>query len=568
MTNRGLARCLGRALVELALGLALWAIVGWPALATAVAAYRGAGVETGGGLMDSGVGINAAIRPLGLAFETVRLVLTTEALALPLGVPLALLLFRTDLWGRRSLLALVALAAFVPMPLHAIAWLGAFGNAGRAQALFGTPILVGWFGAAFVHAMAALPWVVLLSGIGLRTVEPELEEAALLDRPSWVVLLRVTLRRSVGAIAASALAVAVLTAGDMTVTDLLSVRTYAEEAYTQFQLGNGPGSAAVVALPPLVVLGGLILIAARSLLRADPARLASAHVHAKVWRLGRWRVGLGLSVLAIFGNAVGLPIYAMLWRAGRVGGSAALGRLPHWSLSGLVGTLRMAAADVAGPLGTSIVWAGLAASITVILAWILAWMSRRPGPWRWVTVGTVAIPLAVPGPVAGMALVLAYNAVPPGAGSPPLARILFQALTWIYDTPAILVLALILRSLPYELLVLWPAVRSVPETYLAAAAVDGCGPWGQVRLVAVPMTGGAIVAAWCVGFVLGLGELPASNLVAPPGSETLSHMVWSLLHTGVESHLAGVGLVMLAAIGSAGIVATWALGRLYSWSAD
>ena len=44
---------------------------------------------------------------------------------------------------------------------------------------------------------------------------------------------------------------AVLTAGDMTVTDLLSVRTYAEEAYLQYTLGRGPGAAALVALPPI-----------------------------------------------------------------------------------------------------------------------------------------------------------------------------------------------------------------------------------------------------------------------------------------------------------------------------
>ncbi len=78
-----------------------------------------------------------------------------------------------------------------------------------------------------------------------------------------------TLRRAVGAVAGAALAVAVLTAGDMTVTDLLQVRTYAEEVYLQSQLGAGPG-AALVALPPLVVLGPLLFLATRALLRADP----------------------------------------------------------------------------------------------------------------------------------------------------------------------------------------------------------------------------------------------------------------------------------------------------------
>src|SRR5207237_264886 len=101
------------------------------------------------------------------------------------------------------------------------------------------------------------------------------------DMPAWRVAGSVTLRRSIGSIAGAALVVAVLTAGDMTVTDLLQVRTYAEEAYLQAQLGHP--LAAQVVLPPLVLLGSLVLVAAWSLLRADPARIASADVRARTW---------------------------------------------------------------------------------------------------------------------------------------------------------------------------------------------------------------------------------------------------------------------------------------------
>ncbi len=226
----------------LAFGLTL--LVFWPALATIRAALGGPEFAAAGGLMDQVSWDGGLRRPLGLAFQTLRLVLATEFLALPAGVLLGLLLFRTDLWGRQAVLALTVLVLFVPMPLHATAWLGAIGNAGRSQLIGSTPILTGWTGAAFVHAMAAIPWVAVLAGVGLRTVEPALEESALLDLPGWRVVGRLTLRRSLGAIAASALAVAVLTAGDMTVTDLLQVRTYAEEVYIQSQTGPRAASAA------------------------------------------------------------------------------------------------------------------------------------------------------------------------------------------------------------------------------------------------------------------------------------------------------------------------------------
>ena len=81
-----------------------------------------------------------------LAIETLKLVALTELIALPLGISAGFIVFRTDAWGRRPLLGLLALAAFVPVPLHATAWLGALGNAGRMQAIGVRPILVGRWG--------------------------------------------------------------------------------------------------------------------------------------------------------------------------------------------------------------------------------------------------------------------------------------------------------------------------------------------------------------------------------------------------------------------------------------
>jgi iron(III) transport system permease protein len=534
-------------LAKLALVFVLFAVVGWPTLATVLAAWRGSAGETGGGLIGpsaSDLEAGRIRRPFRLAAESARVVLATEAIALPLGITLALILFRTDLWGRRAMLGLISLAVFVPIPLHAVAWLGALGNAGRMQAIGGSPILVGWAGAAFVHAMAAIPWVVLLAGVGLRAVEPELEETALLEQPAWRVLAGVTLRRAVGALAGASLVVAVLVAGDMTVTDLLQVRTYAEESYVQYQLGQG-AAAAVVSVPPLLLFGGLIFLAARGLLRSDPARLASAAVWGKVWRLGLWRVPLGLTVALSAGNLVALPLYGLVWRAGRVGGLASSGLAPRWSLAGLIGTLSSAFWDAKEPIKIGLFWSVLGASATVALAWALAWVARKPGVWRWVVAAVVALTLATPGPVTGMALVLAYQPIPT-----------------IRDSPVMFVMADLLRTLPYAVLVLWPSIRTLPSEHFDAAALDGYGDWGQVRRIALPMTRRATLAAWGVSFALALGELPTTILVSPPGTRPISEELWSLLHTGVDSHLAGVAIVMLAVISTAGSLAAWGLGRV------
>ena len=305
-----------------ALAFALVVLVGWPTIATVREAAKAQALRhdvvpaTGNALDSAGSATmlrdtGEIARPIRLAVETASLVGATLAIALPLGVLLSFFLFRTDAWGRRLLLAVIGLSAFVPLPLHATAWLGALGNAGRAQAFGVRPILIGRVGAAVVHALAALPWVVLIVGVGLCAIEPELEESALCDYGPTRVLLRVTLRRAYGALAAAALAVAVLTAGDMTVTDLLQIRTYAEEAYLQYSLGRGPGGAAIVALPPLFVLGLLILILGHLVARFEPARLISSFSRARIWQLGRWRIPCGLALTALIGNMIALPLYSL-----------------------------------------------------------------------------------------------------------------------------------------------------------------------------------------------------------------------------------------------------------------
>jgi iron(III) transport system permease protein len=137
----------------------------------------------------------------------------------------------------------------------------------------------------------------------------------------------------------------------------------------------------------------------------------------------------------------------------------------------------------------------------------------------------------------------------------------YRSVDWVYDSPLIVVLAMSVRALPYAILVLWPFLRSLPAEVFEAAAVDGVGPVGRVFRVAIPLSRRAILAGWAVAFVLSLGELPATNIITPPGTQTISLLIWSLLHTGVESHLAAVALVTLAAIGLAALVTVWLIRR-------
>jgi iron(III) transport system permease protein len=519
----------------------LFALLGWPALATVFS-----GGESGGAsLLDAAAWADDLSASSGPALQTIRVVLATEAVSLSLGVPLALLIFKTDLLGRRTLAGILALTLFVPMPLYATGWIGGFGNAGRLQAFGDQPLITGWLGAAFIHAMSCIPWVVAIVGLGLLSVEPELEESALTDRPGWWVLIHISLRRSLGAIGAAALTVAILTAGDMTVTDLLRVRTYAEEAYVQFGLGRSAAEAARVAAPPMLILGVLILFGVRAISRLEPSRIATAHARPWRCRLAGWRLGASVAAWLTLAFMTGPPLYSLIWRAGRLGG---LNHPATWSPSNLARTLASVSDEIGGPLVASTLTSAAAASIAVCLGWTIAWICRASPSRRFgvIVALSVAVTLATPGPVAGLAIKMAYLHVPP-----------------VHDTTVIVILGLVMRTWPFALLLAWPAVVGLPASFLESAAIDGYGPIGVMTRVALPLTLPAIAGAWGFSFVMALGELPVTNLVTPPGFDALSTFLWQRLHFGVDSELAGIGLILLVVYGAIGLLATLTIRRAF-----
>ncbi|HEX5442492.1 MAG TPA: hypothetical protein VFW87_01625, partial [Pirellulales bacterium] len=255
-------------------------------------------------------------RTAGLAANTLLLSAATVALSVPLGSVLAFVLVRTDLPGRRLWGGLLAGFLFLPLYVQAGAWQAAFGLEGWATLLRSGPAwLAGWRGAIAVHSIAALPWVVLFVSAGLRLVERELEENALLDAAAPTVVRRVTLRRAAGAIAVAALWVALTTAGEMAVTSFFQVRTYADELFTEYALGDVPldegasGSllaqaAGALGVPPgvlqgIVVSGWAIFAALLFLVALSPLGRAASQATPLVftWNRGRWLALIAAAIL-------------------------------------------------------------------------------------------------------------------------------------------------------------------------------------------------------------------------------------------------------------------------------
>jgi iron(III) transport system permease protein len=442
-----------------------------------------------------------------------------------LGAPLAFLLSRTDVPGRRAAYVLLA------------AWQAGFGFQGWfSVAAAGNSLLDGWRGAIFIQTMAAVPWVVLIAGVGLRLAEAELEEEALLDGTPGQVFRRVTLRRTAESLVTAFLWVFVATAGAMTVTDLYLIRTYAEEIYTQFALGDTLNGAAWHLAPNIALVIWILVVGLFVVARLIPPDRHDSQRQLAPFRLRRWRAAAaGVCFLGV-GLLVMVPIVNLSIQAGRVvtriGDNLERGWSATQFLSMTLGSPLRFAREIAWTAGIG----ALAASAIVAIGLPLAWQARRGG-WRagptWLL---VAGSLAVPGPLVGLAIIELFN-----TPSVPL-------LTWLYDhSIAPIWLAQTWRALPLPTLILWYGLRTIPAEMLSGAELEGASPWARFYRVALPQRWHVVAVAWLAGFAVASGELDASILVVPPGVSTLPIHIFGLIHYGVDDQVAGVSLFLFAA---------------------
>jgi iron(III) transport system permease protein len=494
-------------------------------------------------------------------------------IALPLGTLLSAAIFKSDVPGRQAAALLLVGMLFVPLYLVTGAWDAGFGIQGwhtlsTNPHLAHEPWLAGWRAAVWVHALAAVPWVVLIVGASLRAVEAEIEEDAATFAAPQKVMWHVSIRRAVPAIIMAGIWVTIVTTTEISVTDFFQVRTFAEEVYTQSALGTFDQTGTAVpnqsatdvgqrALSATGLWSGLLLSTALALIAILAAsRLFTDFGDASqrqpwIWHLKKWRwpaaalLWLGMLLLA------GVPLGNLFYKAGIQVNVTDIGRVRTWSATKVAERLIAAPHDFRGELWLSTQIGAAAATAALVIALPLAWSmrpslaaspSQRPlTSLPWLRALALSLCLTIPGPLIGIVVIRVLN-------QPPDSPLAFLAA--LYDSNFAPWLVQTIRALPLATLILWPALASVPQVMLDTAATDGTGWWGQLFRIALPQRWPAVAAAWLIGFAIAVGELAATILVMPPqrGATALSIQIFQLLHYGVDDRLAAICLVTVFGI--------------------
>ena len=421
--------------------------------------------------------------------KTLEVLLTTSALVfgvvfitVSLGVALACGLHFVRLPMRRILIIPAVLPLAIPSYVFTYTWIAL------------VPQFSGFLAAVFILSVTTLPYVILATLSGLRTVDgAQIEVARSLGLSIPQTFRRVVFPQVKGHISAGALLAALYTISDFGAVSLLNVETLTVTIQNMYRASYDRSAAAVISLV-LIAFSTFVVLADEKVKQKSPEEGMVKLYSTKNSLINRvWLRVAVIAVLAAFSLvAVVIPFFVLISRfmSNRV--AIQWGELANTSIS----TILVAAFG-----------ALIALVLSAPLGIVLSGAKTRTGRYaqRVITIGH-----GLPGVVIGLALV--------SIGS---------KLGALYQTTFLLAFAYALLFLAKAVASMSSSLSRVPTNVKDVAATLGMNQWQVIKKVVTPIAAPGIGLGTILVFLTAMKELPATLMLRPTGFDTLATQIWS-----------------------------------------
>src|SRR6516225_5758942 len=459
---------------------------------------------------------------LVLMGQSVLLSLYVTFLATVVGVPLGVLLGKTDLPFRLTLTVLLTLPLLIPPYVIAVAWFAVLGSGSWISSLapetskYLSTAYFGLYGCTGVLFTTFVPIVILLTIAYVGAVNPRLEDAGRLVSRWPGVLRRITLPLIAPAVLFAAILVLLLTLGEVGVPTYLRYRVYPVETLTQFAAFYDFSAATAAAIPLLVATLAILALECAVLpSRVSELRTVTFGGKRRQIVLGRWRIPLLAIVLVWTVATVVLPLAVLITQS--------------WSVSGAYTDAFARASD---SILRSFVFAVIGASLLTLLGFFCGYLihDRTLPVWRSVDALTLFL-FTLPGTVIGIGLISLWNT---------------PTTNFIYQTPAIIILGYLAQYAVLPTRMTSALLDRIPPSLEQAAQLCGATWFMTLRHIIVPMAQRGLIAVWVIGYVFCLRDLGISMVVYPPGSDTLPVRILTLMANGSPGLIAALCVILVA----------------------
>ena len=256
-------------------------------------------------------------------------------------------------------------------------------------------------------------------------------------------------------------------------------------------------------------------------------------------QLGAWRWPATAAVLIYVVLAAVLPLLVLFY----------VSTQPFYSSPSLEGLSQMTLSSYRDLLGDEqllraaknslLLGLGCATAVMLSMA-VVSWLLVRTRiRGRWLVDGLAFLPIAIPGLVLGVALLIIYLRAP----------------VPIYGTLWILFIAYFTRFMPYGIRSSSISMAQIGRELEESAHACGASWWSTFRRILLPLMLPGLVAGWIYIMLVSLRELSTSILIYSPGDEVLSIVIWEHYENGAFPELAALGLLMVLVTGALAVAA-------------
>ncbi|WP_447555022.1 ABC transporter permease [Vreelandella sp. EE22] len=187
-------------------------------------------------------------------------------------------------------------------------------------------------------------------------------------------------------------------------------------------------------------------------------------------------------------------------------------------------------------LGNSLQIAGIAALASLLVAFLAAYLLTFSQFYLNGLINVIStITLAVPGVILGVGFIFLWN-------HPWLDAVGLS----LYGHPFLLVLAGMAGAIPIAIRVLLGAMSQIPQSFMAAAALQGAGVWRRLCTILLPLTLAAFLSAGLASFGSSMFDLAITSILHPPGYEVLPVVINRMFQQGLYGESTASTLVAAA----------------------
>lgn len=496
-----------------------------------------------------------------LNWNALRNTLITASLSMVFGVmiafPLAWLVGRTDLYGRKFFRTLFVMTYMVPPYVGAMAWLRLLNpRVGTLNVfiknLFGlseNPFNIYTIGGlVWVLTTFYYPYAFITISRAMEKMDPSLEEASKISGASPLkTVLTVTFPVMLPSIVAAGLLVFISAASCYGIPSIIGAPGQIDTVTTRIidyvYVGSSEGLTDATTLAvSLMLIANLVLYVSTFICgKKQYITVSGKSTRPNIVELGKWRVPITIlvAVFALIVVIIPFATVAMTSFTKNLGKplSSANFTTRYWNIlltrKGILDTAK-----------NSLVSASVAATLGIIISCVMAWLlTRTKAKGRHIPDFLITLGSGTPSVVIALALIMTMS-----------GRFGIN----IYNTLTIMIVAYMVKYLLMGMRTIVSAMSQIHPSLEEAALISGAEWQRSFKDVTLPLIAPSVVAGWFLIFMPSFYELTMSTLLYSTDTKTIGYelFTYQTYHSQQTASAIATGILILV------IVVNWILNKL------